>query len=163
MNGVRELHSSVFFRMPKIKEIKLKIESVIENIGESGLPEGESERTVTESCGFIHYTENGILLTYSESTDSGDVYSDITYSDGEVWVKRRGALVSELFFKEGEEHTSIYEIPPYKFDATVKTRKIRVALSDEGGQISLFYNMKIGGAEKSARMKIWISTLSEQN
>lgn len=149
--------------MPKIEEVKLKIESVIENIGESGLSEGDAERTVTESDGFIHYTDEGILLTYSEKTDNGDVYSDITYADGEVWVKRRGALISELFFKEGVEHTSIYEIPPYKFDATVNTRKIRTNISDGGGQIALFYNMKIGGAEKSARMKIWISTLSKQN
>ena len=149
--------------MPKIEEIKIKIESVIENIDSSGLPEGDAERTVTECDGFIHYTENGILLTYSEKTDNGDVYSDITYSDGEVWVKRRGALVSELFFKEGAEHTSVYEIPPYKFDASVKTRRIKADLSETGGVISLFYNMKIGGAEKSARMKIWISTLSKQN
>ena len=149
--------------MPKIEEIKIKIESVIENIDSSGLPEGDAERTVTECDGFIHYTENGILLTYSEKTDNGDVYSDITYSDGEVWVKRRGALVSELFFKEGAEHTSVYEIPPYKFDASVKTRRIKADLSETGGVISLFYNIKIGGAEKSARMKIWISTLSKQN
>ncbi len=149
--------------MPKIEETNIKIESVIENIGPSGLPEGDAERTVTETRGFIHYTEDGILLTYSEKTDNGDVYSDISCSDGEVWVKRHGALVSELFFKEGAEHTSIYEIPPYKFDATVKTRRIKAELSDGGGVIALFYNMKIGGAEKTARMKIWISTLSKQN
>ena len=149
--------------MPKIEEVKIKIESVIENIGTSGLPEGDAERTVTDADGFIHYTENGILLTYSEHTDGGDVFSDISYTDGEVWVKRRGALVSALFFKEGTEHTSLYEIPPYKFDATVKTKKVRAELSDAGGVISLFYNMKIGGAEKSARMKIWISTASKQN
>lgn len=149
--------------MPKINEIKIKIESVIENIGSNGLPEGDAERTVTETDGYIHYTESGILLTYSEKTENGDVYSDISYSDGEVWVKRRGALVSELFFKEGAEHTSVYEIPPYKFDATVKTRRIRAERSDCDGVIALFYNMKIGGAEKTARMKIWISTASRQN
>ena len=149
--------------MPKIEEVKIKIESVIENLGTSGLSEGDAEKTVTEADGFIHYTEDGVLLTYSEKTDNGDVYSDISYSGGEVWVKRRGALISELFFKEGEEHTSVYEIPPYKFDAVVKTKRIRAELSDGGGVISLFYNMKIGGAEKSARMKIWISTPSKQN
>ena len=149
--------------MPKIEEIKLKIESVIENIGPSGLPEGDAERTVTEADGFIHYTDGGILLTYSEHTDNGDVFSDISYSDGTVLVKRRGALISEMLFKEGVEHSSVYEILPYKFDATVKTKKIRAQLSDGDGTISLFYNMKIGGAEKNARMKIWIRANSEQN
>ena len=149
--------------MPKIQEIKLKIESVIENVGASGLPEGDAERTVTEAEGFIHYTDDGVLLTYSEHTDGGDVFSDIAYSDGEVIVKRRGAIISEMRFKEGTEHSSLYEIPPYKFDATVKTRRIRAEFPEEGGNISLFYNMKIGGAEKNARMKIWISMVSRQN
>ena len=132
--------------MPKIQEIKLKIESVIENIGASGFPDGDAERTVTETDGFIHYTDDGVLMTYSEHTDGGDVFSDISYADGEVIVKRRGAIISEMRFKEGTEHSSLYEIPPYKFDATVKTRRIRAEFSEEGGNISLFYNMKIGGA-----------------
>jgi uncharacterized beta-barrel protein YwiB (DUF1934 family) len=46
---------------------------------------------------------------------------------------------------------------------TVKTRRIKASFTDEGGELSLFYNMKIGGAEKNARMRIWIKTLSEQN
>ena len=149
--------------MPSIKEAKIKIESVIENVGPSGLPEGDAERTVSEVSGFIHYTDEGILLTYSEENEGAVVYSDISYSDGEVWVKRRGALVSELFFKEGAEHSSVYEVTPYKFDATVKTRRIRASFSDSGGELSLFYNMKIGGADKSARMRIWIRAVSEQN
>ena len=149
--------------MPKIREAEIKIESVIENLDSAGLPEGEAERTSNCVSGFIHYTDEGILLTYSEDNDGAAVYSDVTYSDGEVWVKRRGALKSELFFKEGTEHSSIYEIPPYKFDATVKTRRIKASFSDEGGEISLFYNMKIGGAEKNARMRIWIRAVSEQN
>lgn len=149
--------------MPKIREAKIKIESVIENLDPAGLPEGDAERNTSEVSGFIHYTDEGILLTYSEENDGAVVYSDVSYSQGEVWVKRHGALMSELFFKEGAEHSSIYEVPPYKFDATVKTRRIKASFSDEGGELALFYNMKIGGAEKNARMRIWIRAISEQN
>lgn len=149
--------------MPKIREAKIKIESVIENLDSAGLPEGDAERNTSEVSGFIHYTDEGILLTYSEENDGAVVYSDVSYSQGEVWVKRHGALMSELFFKEGAEHSSIYEVPPYKFDATVKTRRIKASFSDEGGELALFYNMKIGGAEKNARMRIWIRAISEQN
>ncbi len=149
--------------MPRIREAKIRIESVIENVDQAGLPEGETERNVVDVSGFIHYTDDGILLTYSEENDGAVVYSDVSYSGDEVWVKRRGALISELFFKEGVEHNSVYEVPPYKFDASVKTRRIKASFTDEGGELSLFYNMKIGGADKSARMRIWISTVSEQN
>ena len=77
-------------------------------------------------------------------------------------VKRSGAIESDLYFKEGESHSSIYSVPPYKFDATGRARRIRTELNDCGGRIDLLYNMKIGGAEKSARMKIWISKALNQ-
>ena len=135
----------------KITEITIKIESVIENLTPSGLVEGDAEKTFTEVGGFI---------TYSESGEGGEVYSEISTDGKTVCVKRKGAIESELIFAEGEVHKSLYSVPPYKFDAEVKTRKIRSSLTDSGGSLELFYNMKIGGAEKSARMKIWISTPS---
>ena len=145
--------------MKTIKECKIKIESVIENLDEVGLVSGDAEKSVTEAEGFLHSEEASYLISYRESGEGGEVTSDIELSDGRVVVRRRGAISSELVFAEGMTHTSIYSVPPYKFDAEVKTRRIRTTLSDKGGSIDLFYNMKIGGAEKSARMKIWISTI----
>ncbi len=144
----------------KITEITIKIESVIENLTPSGLVEGDAEKTFTEVGGFYHCDGEKRLITYSESGEGGDVYSEISTDGKTVCVKRRGAIESELVFAEGEIHKSLYSVPPYKFDAEVKTRKIRSSLTDAGGSLELFYNMKIGGAEKSARMKIWISTPS---
>ena len=62
--------------MPKIREAKIKIESVIENLDSAGLPEGDAERNTSEVSGFIHYTDEGILLTYSEENEGAVVYSD---------------------------------------------------------------------------------------
>lgn len=145
-----------------ILEAQIKIESRIENLDSSGLPDGEPEKTVSLCDGFLHYSEDGFLLTYSESGESGEVDTDIYGSADSVTVKRRGAINSELVFKEGEKHKSLYEIPPYKFDAEVTAKRRRVDLTESGGTIDLLYYMKIGGAEKSARMKIWISTNSKQ-
>ena len=61
--------------MPKIREAKIKIESVIENVDAAGLPEGDAERNTTEVSGFINYTDEGILLTYSEENDGAVVGS----------------------------------------------------------------------------------------
>ena len=146
--------------MTVINEVRIKIESVIENLDSAGLPEGEAERNVSECEGFLRYSDGEAVITYSESGEGGSVSSEITYNNGEATVKRTGAIESELYFKEGAQHQSIYCVTPYKFDATVHTRKIRASLSENGGTLELFYNMKIGGAEKSARMKIWIQTIS---
>lgn len=139
-----------------IKEVKIKIESVIENLNSSGLVDGEAERNVNECEGFLRYSDGEAVITYSESGESGSVTSEIKYKDGEATVKRSGAIDSELYFKEGVTHRSIYSVVPYKFDAEVHTRRIRASLGECGGTLDLFYNMKIGGADKSARMKIWI-------
>lgn len=141
-----------------IKEAEIKICSTIENLDSAGLPMGESERT--ESCisGYFHVTNDEYFVTYSEEEEGRRTVSEIRYSDGRVTVSRKGAIESVLLFAEGECHTSLYKLPPYTFDAEVKTRRIRAVLSEEGGTVDLHYNMKIGGADKSARMKIWIST-----
>lgn len=140
-----------------LKRVNLKIESVIDNLDSAGLTEGESERNVSESVGSLLISGEDVRITYKEKTEGGESESEIICSGGGVTVRRRGAIESELYFKEAETHQSVYSVPPYKFDAEVKTRRVRIELSETGGRIDLFYNMKIGGAEKAARMKIWIS------
>ena len=148
--------------MTVISEVNIKIESIIENLDNAGLPDGDAEKNVSEATGFLNFSDNGAMLTYSEDNEGGRALSEIICRDGGVRVCRRGAIESELYFKEGESHSSIYSIPPYKFDATVTARRVRIDLSADGGKIDLLYNMKIGGAEKSTRMKIWISKASSQ-
>ena len=148
--------------MQIVKEAKIKIESVRDNLDPSGLVEGESEKNLTEHSASYSFSEERTVITYSEVGEGGKVDSEIIYENGSVRAKRFGAIESDLLFKEGEHSLSLYSVPPYKFDADVFARRIRVDLSEMGGKIELFYNMKIGGAEKSARMKIWISPSSNQ-
>ncbi len=145
-----------------LKKVKLKIESVIDNLGPSGLPEGDAERSVSECLGSLRIADGRISLTYTEKSEGGDVRSEIICLDGQVSVIRSGAIESELCFIEGETHHSVYSIPPFKFDAQVRAKRVRVEVSEKEGQIDLLYNMTVGGAEKAARMKIWISQASNQ-
>ncbi len=144
--------------MATIKEARIKILSVIENIGENGLPEGDAERNESTAEGYLHLTDGCVFVTYTEMTDGGKIVSEVRSEGDLVKVIRRGAIESDMHFCEGVTHTSLYRVGPYAFDAEVTTKRIRRKLDCDGGKIELFYNMKIGGAEKSARMKIWIST-----
>ena len=143
--------------MKKIIAAKIKISSEIETVDSQGLAEGDAEKTESEASGFFHYSPEKMLLTYSETAESGRVDSEIEIEGERVTVRRRGALESELIFEESKTNHSLYKIPPYAFDAAVTTKKIRRNLSEDGGSLVLFYTMNIGGADKSARMKIWIS------
>lgn len=148
--------------MTVINEVNIKIESIIENLDNAGLPEGDAEKNASEATGFLKFSDNEATITYTEENEGGRAVSEIICRDGGVMVCRKGAIESELYFKDGESHSSIYSVPPYKFDAIVTARRVRVDLSADGGKIDLLYNMKIGGAEKSTRMKIWISKASSQ-
>ena len=140
-----------------LKRVSLKIESVIDNLTPEGLPEGEAEKSLTQCVGTLRMTDGRNSLTYTESTEQGEIRTHIVCLDGQVTVSREGAIVSELCFTEGETHRSIYEIPPFKFDAEVRAKRVRVNITESEGLIDLLYNMTIGGAEKAARMRIWIS------
>ena len=148
--------------MAVIKEAEIRIVSVIENLSPSGIPEGEAERAESSATGYLHLTDGATFVTYTEMTDGGKIVSEVRSEADTVKVIRRGAIESEMHFREGTSHSSVYSVGPYSFDAEVSTRRIRRELSAEGGRIELFYNMRIGGADKSARMKIWISTDSKQ-
>ena len=145
-----------------ISRVKIKIESIIDNLDSDGLPEGESEKTVSTVDGVYHYSGDGARISYKEETDGGKSESEILVFSDSVKVSRHGAIESVLYFKEGETHASIYRIPPYRFDAEVTARRVSIELSPTDGRINLVYNMKIGGAEKSAIMRIWISKATNQ-
>ncbi len=148
--------------MTKITEVKIRIEAVIDNLDDAGLAVGDREHTASEAEGFLRYADGDITLTYSEENEGGRADSEISVIGKRVTVTRHGNIESEMVFEEGICHSSVYSLPPYRFDATVCAKRIRCDVGSDGGKIDLLYNMNIGGAEKMTRMKIWISPSSNQ-
>ena len=140
--------------MAIIKEMKFYISSSIDNLTKDGLADGEPERNDITVEGFYKISDEGYEITYSEMTEGGKVVSDIIITTSSVTVKRRGAVDSEMVFSEGLLHKSLYTVSPYSFDAEVLTKRIRNGLTKDGGRIDIFYNMKIGGADKAVKMRI---------
>lgn len=140
--------------MAFIKEKKFRISSVIENLDSKGLALSDTEKTEIVAAGFLKINGGALEISYTEQTEGGRVVSDIIISDSAVDVKRRGAVESDMHFEEGVCHKSLYSVVPYSFDSEVITRKIRNNMTRDGGKIDIFYNMKIGGAEKSIKMRI---------
>lgn len=140
--------------MAIIKEKRFKISSVIENLTSDGLASGDVERTEITPNGFLKISDGKLEITYTETTEGGKVISDIIITESAVDVVRRGAVESDMHFEEGVCHKSLYTVSPYSFDSEITTRKIRNNMTRDGGKVDIFYNMRIGGAEKSVKMRI---------
>ena len=140
--------------MAFIKEMNFKVSSVIVNLDASGLPDGAPERTEIAVQGFYKIGEDAFEIDYTENTEGGRVVTSISVDGEGVRVLRRGAVDSDMRFSEGASHSSLYTVSPYSFDTVVRCKKIRSTLGKSGGRLDIFYDMTIGGAEKSVRMRI---------
>lgn len=140
--------------MTEIKEKRVSISSVVENLLPSGLCDGNPEKAESSSDGFLRITDNEYNITASEMSEGGKIVTDITVKDDRITVKRSGAIESEMIFSEGFLHKSLYTVSPYSFDCEIVTKKIRNNLTRDGGRLDIFYEMKIGGAEKRVKMRI---------
>ena len=141
--------------------VKIITESVICELSDAGITES-SDRTTSESLGQLTKTDTGFSLSYDEQIGeegSEPTSTEIIYSSNAILLKRRGAVKCDFEFREGEGFTTLYTVTPYSFDTGIYTRRIRGALSENGGVVSILYDMEIGGAKKNVRMKLTVSPI----
>ena len=140
-----------------LKKVKLDIRSFIDNLDECGKSDGDPEISRSSVIGTMKIYSDEISLSYKESGEGGEVSTDILKTAGGITVTRRGAISSTLHFAEGENFETVYSIPPYKFDMTVKTVRMTDELSECGGSLDIIYLMSVGGADKKCRMRISVT------
>lgn len=140
--------------MPEIINLNLTVLSVIDNLDDYGLSDGDPEINSFTTDGTLAINEKFMKLAFTEKTDSGDVTSTLYIQDGDVRLFKRGAIDADMRFSEGACEKTIYRVGPYAFDMEIKTRSIRKSLGSDGGELTLMYGMNIGGQEKNVRMKI---------
>ena len=135
--------------------VSFTINSVIDNLDDFGAPTSEPEISSTTANGEITLECGTVTMFYKEKNEAVVTSTKIEIKeDGSVMLRRMGGIVSDMLFIEGKETKTLYQIPPYKFDMTLTTKKIRSNLSSECGELQLIYSMNVGGGQKNARMKI---------
>ena len=137
----------------KTKYMSVKVSSLIEDLDDAGLAE-DTEKSEGCYLAAVSAEEGGVRICYEERGEGGVVSTEITYTSGVLTVARTGAIENCFTFEEGAESKSLYRIPPYAFDATIKTKRLRGELTPTGGELSVLYDMTIGGAAKRVRMRI---------
>ena len=139
-----------------IKEVKIHTESLIEDLTDEGLVES-SERSASDALGTLRKDTDTLRLSYTEVYEGEKITTKICVYGDAVTVKRNGGIECSFEFTEGKTTSSLYSVSGYSFDADIFTRKIRSSLTESGGELSLIYDMTIGGAKKKTVMKIKVT------
>ena len=135
-------------------KLKITVNSVIDNLSEAGMPEGDPEINIFTTDGTLAPIDGGYLLTFTEEQDGGAAKTELYVTEERVRLLKSGSITSEMRFSEGEIFNTLYCVGPYSFDMTVRTKRIRSSLCADGGELQLIYTMNVGGQEKNVRMKI---------
>ena len=135
-------------------KLTLTVNSVIENLDESGLPDGDPEINIFTTDGTLRLYDSDFIITFKEESEGQITHSQITVSESFVSLTKRGAIESDMLFEEGKTTKTLYRVGPYAFDMHLTTKRIRSSVGEEGGELQLIYSMNIGGQDKNVRMKI---------
>lgn len=106
---------------------------------------------VTE--GVLESTESGWILTYEESDLTGlqGVTTTFQVEPGVITLTREGPLNSQMVFREGVPHESLYQMEFGALMITVCATDVRYDITQNGGTIDLVYGIEI---EQSAAGQI---------
>jgi len=119
---------------------------VILNIRGTQRYEGQEQDTielVTE--GTMEKIAGGWELSYEESDLTGlaGVTTVFRVEDGMITLRRSGKLNSQMVFREGVSHESLYQMEFGALMMTVCAQRISAELNDEGGNVDLIYSIQI--------------------
>ena len=102
---------------------------------------------VTE--GTMAFRDGGWDICYEESDLTGlaGVTTTFRIERGQVTLRRTGKLRSEMVFREGVPHESLYQMEFGALLITVCAKQIEVDLCDQGGNVDLVYSVEIEHGE----------------
>ena len=135
----------------------IKICSTIDNLDECGLVESSEKNEQSFPAESTEWADGHTTISYREVDGENAADALITVTPDTVTVKREGAISSEFIFRVGFTQKTLYSIPPFSFDAEIAAKKIRGQINGGEGELTIIYDMTVGGAKKSIRMKITLT------
>ncbi|MDY3225622.1 MAG: DUF1934 domain-containing protein [Candidatus Faecousia sp.] len=108
--------------------------------------EPEVLELVTE--GTMEFRDGGWEISYAESALTGleGVTTTFRVEPDQVTLRRTGQLKSEMVFRSGLSHDSLYEMPFGALLLTVQTTSLFYDLVPDGGSIDLSYRVIVENA-----------------
>lgn len=85
--------------------------------------------------------KNADYIRYQEQIEEAVVNVTIKIEESGVKLIRKGDINMNLHFIEGQETTTLYDIPAGRIPLTVKTRSILHFVNDNGGKLKIQYEL----------------------
>lgn len=100
--------------------------------------------------GTMQWIDNGWEISYEESELTGLVGTTTTFrlEDGQVVLIRNGQVRSQMIFREGVPHDSLYQLDFGALLITVCAKQIQAQITEAGGTIDLVYSISIEQGEE---------------
>ena len=109
---------------------------------------GEPGAVELVTAGRLAQDEAGYTLSYQESELTGleGTMTTIQVEGEQVTLMRVGEFNTQMVFREGRRHLSMYNTPYGAMAIGVNTRHLLADLSDKGGDIEIDYAIEIDHA-----------------
>ncbi len=113
--------------------------------GQQTYAEQEPEVIELVTEGTLEQADNGWKLIYEESDLTGlkGVTTTFQVEPGVITLSRKGPLSSQMVFREGQFHESLYQMEFGALMITVCASKVRYDINENGGTIDLTYAIEI--------------------
>ena len=113
--------------------------------GQQNYSEQEPETVELVTEGVLEQCGEGWKLTYEESDLTGlkGVTTTFQVEPGQVILSRKGPLNSQMVFREGVFHESLYQMEFGALMITVCANKVQYDIHEDGGVIDLGYAIEI--------------------
>ena len=112
--------------------------------------------------GRLTRVSGGYLLTYQESELTGleGTVTTLHVEGSRVTLSRMGEVCSHMIFEQGRRHLSYYEADDGPFTVGVSARRVKSALTDQGGSIEVDYQVEIDQSLSGCNaLKVSVSAL----
>ena len=98
--------------------------------------------------GTLEHEKNVWVITYEESDLTGLAGVTTAFRIGPrgVALKRTGRLQSQMIFREGTRHESLYQMEFGALMIAVQAQKIHTELTEAGGTVDITYTIEIENA-----------------
>lgn len=127
----------------------MKQNVVLQIRGRQSYPDQEPEVIELTTEGTMRLRDGGWDITYEESALTGleGVTTTFRVEPGVVTLIRTGALKSQMVFREGVPHDSLYQMPFGALMLTVQATSVFYDIVPDGGVIDLSYTINIENTE----------------
>ena len=113
--------------------------------GEQVYADGTPDSSELMTQGRLLPLADGLALEYEETEITGmeGTTTRFTLRDGTVTLTREGAVNSQMVFREGRQHSALYETPYGELSVDINTSRLRHNLTERGGIMEIQYSIAV--------------------